>query len=37
MTLSTTLAIDPKYHYRDALDRPFRVVQGKVIRELDEG
>jgi hypothetical protein len=36
-TLLAALGIDPESHYRDALDRPFQVAQGKVIRALYEG
>jgi len=35
-TLFASLGIDPASHYRDALDRPFRIVEGKPIRGLYE-
>jgi hypothetical protein len=31
-TIFSALGIDPQGHYRDALDRPFPVAEGKPIR-----
>jgi hypothetical protein len=36
-TLFHALGIDPSGHYRDALDRPIRISDGRVIRGLYEG
>ena len=33
-TIFSSLGIDPGSHYRDALERPFRVCEGKPIRAL---
>ena len=33
-TLFAALGIDPQGHYRDALDQPYRLAEGKPIRAL---
>jgi hypothetical protein len=35
-TIFAALGIDPHGHYRDALDRPFQVCDGKAIRGVYE-
>jgi uncharacterized protein (DUF1501 family) len=36
-TLFAALGMDPEGHYRDALDRPYQVSEGKLIRGLYQG